>query len=683
LQNLRIGAKLAVAVLLPLVGLVGLAGYNLADKWRTRAQMAELGSLAEGAKAASRLTHELQRERGLSAIFVSAKGAQMAAELPAQRKATDGQRSTALDVLSRLRASTTSSSFRDAIDGFRTALAGLDERRKAVDALTIAVPESSAFFTGVIARLLSVTAEIAKISSRGEVTTAISAYLAFSQGKERAGQERAAAGSGIAVGRFDPALYQRVLGLAASQQTYFDLFEASASARQREFYQQTMSGPAIDTVTRMRQIIAGGGLSGELSGIDGKSWFDAATVRIDRLKLVEDRVAADLTELTDAIHADATRALLMLAVVLALLLALCVGLVMVIARSITRPLAKLVAAMKELAAGNFNVALPGLGRRDEVGEVAGAVELFKVKAVEKAEREAQEKQAQARAAAEQRRAEMHQLADSFEAAVGSIIDTVSSTSVELEAAASTLTDTAARTERLSTSVAAASQQASSNVQTVASASEELATSVMEVGQHVHESSRIAAEAVRQASRTNAGISELSQAGQRIGDVVRLITAIAEQTNLLALNATIEAARAGEAGRGFAVVAQEVKALAGQTAKATDEIGNQIAAMQAATQESVGAIKEIGATIDRVAQIATSVAAAVEEQGAATREIARNVQEAARGTSSVAENIENVNRGAADTGSASSQVLASARLLSNEGSRLKLEVDRFLDSVRAA
>jgi hypothetical protein len=242
LLNLRIGAKLAVAVLVPLVGLVGLAGYDLADKWRTRAQMAELGSLAEGAKAASRLIHELQRERGLSAIFASAKGAQMAAELPAQRKATDAQRSAAIDVLNRLRASAASGSFRDAIGKFQAALAGLDERRKAIDALAIAAPESSAFFTDVIARLLAITAEISKISSRGDVTTAISAYLAFSQGKERAGQERAAAGSGIAAGRFDPALYQRVLGLAAIQQTYFDLFEAAASAPQREFYQQTMSG---------------------------------------------------------------------------------------------------------------------------------------------------------------------------------------------------------------------------------------------------------------------------------------------------------------------------------------------------------------------------------------------------------------------------------------------------------
>jgi methyl-accepting chemotaxis protein len=232
-------------------------------------------------------------------------------------------------------------------------------------------------------------------------------------------------------------------------------------------------------------------------------------------------------------------------------------------------------------------------------------------------------------------------------------------------------------------VASASEEASSNVQTVASAAEEMSASVSEVGRQVQESSRIAGEAVRQAEKTDARIAQLSQAAGRIGDVVKLITAIAEQTNLLALNATIEAARAGEAGRGFAVVAQEVKALAAQTAKATDEISTQIAGMQTATLESVGAIKEIGATITRISEIATTIAAAVEEQGAATSEIARNVGEAARGTSQVAANIGDVNRGATETGSASTQVLASAQSLSRDSSRLKSELEAFLSTVRAA
>jgi methyl-accepting chemotaxis protein len=211
----------------------------------------------------------------------------------------------------------------------------------------------------------------------------------------------------------------------------------------------------------------------------------------------------------------------------------------------------------------------------------------------------------------------------------------------------------------------------------------MSSSVDEIAKRVHESSAIATEAVRQAEKTDARITELSNAASRIGDVVKLITAIAEQTNLLALNATIEAARAGDAGRGFAVVAQEVKALAAQTAKATDEIGTQIASMQAATQDSVGAIKEIGGTIGRISEIAGAIAAAVQEQGAATQEISRNVHQAAQGTTQVADNITDVSRGASETGTASAQVLGSAQSLARESGRLKSEVERFLHTVRAA
>ena len=282
-----------------------------------------------------------------------------------------------------------------------------------------------------------------------------------------------------------------------------------------------------------------------------------------------------------------------------------------------------------------------------------------------------------------RRDGMHKLADAFDTAVGHIVNAVSSASTELEAAATTLTHTAEHEQELASSVAAASEEASTNVQSVASATDEMSASVEEIGRQVQESSKIAKDAVGQAQKTDARIGELSQAANRIGDVVKLITAIAEQTNLLALNATIEAARAGEAGRGFAVVASEVKALAAQTAKATENISSQIGGMQAATQDSVAAIKEIGSTIQRIDEIASTIAAAVEEQGAATREIARNVQQAAEGTTQVAANIVEVNKGAAETGSASAQVLSSAQQLSTQGNKLKLEVDKFLTTVRAA
>lgn len=390
---------------------------------------------------------------------------------------------------------------------------------------------------------------------------------------------------------------------------------------------------------------------------------------------VEEEIAASAQEMSSA-----ERIALTIGISAALLL---IGTCVFAIFTIARPMRALSTSMQELANGNFSVVLPGLGRKDEIGDVAEAVEAFKVKAAEKAREEAEAKMKQDQAAAQERKADMIKLADNFEDAVGEIIETVSSASTELEASASTLTTTAVRSQALTTMVAAASEEASTNVQSVASATEELTSSVNEISRQVQESARMANEAVDQARKTNDRVGELSKAAARIGDVVELINTIAGQTNLLALNATIEAARAGEAGRGFAVVASEVKALAEQTAKATDEIGQQIAGIQAATQDSVGAIKEISGTIERLSEISSTIASAVEEQGAATQEISRNVQQAARGTQQVSSNITDVQRGASETGSASSQVLSAAQSLSSDSNRLKLEVGKFLNTVRAA
>jgi len=371
----------------------------------------------------------------------------------------------------------------------------------------------------------------------------------------------------------------------------------------------------------------------------------------------------------------------MLAAILGVAVIVGIGVGIYLVRDVSSGIASIVTPMQALGHGDLTVQVPHQGERTEIGAMADVLQVFKEALIaKKASDEAAARDAEAKI---ERGRRVDGITRDFESMIGEIVQTVSSASGQLEASAGSLTATAERSRELTTTVAAASEEASTNVQSVASATEEMASSVNEISRQVQESARIASEAVGQARTTTDRVSELSKAAARIGDVVELINTIAGQTNLLALNATIEAARAGEAGRGFAVVASEVKALAEQTAKATGEIGQQISGIQAATQDSVGAIKEISGTIEKLSEISSTIAAAVEEQGAATQEISRNVQQAAQGTVQVSSNIADVQRGASETGLASSQVLAAAKSLSGDSNRLKLEVGKFLDSVRAA
>jgi methyl-accepting chemotaxis protein len=396
---------------------------------------------------------------------------------------------------------------------------------------------------------------------------------------------------------------------------------------------------------------------------------------------VRDAALAEAAERAGAARDGALMMLALAGLAVLVLIGVLAGVTVMLRRRVITPLATLTEVVSDLAAGRHEVTIPAIERTDEIGTMAKSLQVFKEALIaKKAADEAAAVEADAKI---QRGQRVDKITRDFESMIGEIVEIVSSASTELEASAGTLTSNAERSEQLTTVVAAASEEASTNVQSVASATEEMSSSVNEISRQVQDSARIASEAVEQAQKTNDRVGELAKAAARIGDVVELINTIAGQTNLLALNATIEAARAGEAGRGFAVVASEVKALAEQTAKATGEISQQISGIQAATQDSVGAIKEIGDTIGRMSEIASTIASAVEEQGAATQEISRNVQQAAHGTQQVSSNIADVQRGASETGSASSQVLAAAKSLSGESSRLKREVSKFLSSVRAA
>jgi methyl-accepting chemotaxis protein len=353
-----------------------------------------------------------------------------------------------------------------------------------------------------------------------------------------------------------------------------------------------------------------------------------------------------------------------------------------IGRSISRPLGQLGARMRALADGVLEGDIPGAGRRDEVGAMAATVQIFKdnalrIRGLEKVEAETQER------AASERRAAMDNLANDFERSVNGIVRSVSTAAAGMQTTAQSMTATASDASARAATVGAASQSASNNVGTVAAAAEELSSSVAEISRQVTRSSEIASKAVGDAERTNATVQALSTGAEKIGEVVKLIHSIAAQTNLLALNATIEAARAGESGRGFAVVASEVKALANQTAKATEEISAQVSAMQASTSDAVLSIGGISETIAQMSEITVSISAAIDQQGDATREIARNIQSVATGSSEISAHIGGVTTAAAATGSAASDVLSNARELDNQSGMLRSAVDGFLAKVRAA
>ena len=417
----------------------------------------------------------------------------------------------------------------------------------------------------------------------------------------------------------------------------------------------------------------------------GKSYAEITSAYLAHRHLI-DEIVKKTTDDNAATEAAATNRvatfMMMLWIISGAVFLIIGGGLLSVGLGVIRPMTGMTSVMARLAGGDLDIEIPSLKRADEVGAMARAVQVFREKSSRVRLMETEQAELKVRAEQE-RKAAMGRVADGFEQAIGKIVEAVSSASLEIETAAGGLTRTAESSHQLTATAASASDRSSGSARSAASASEELATSVSEISRKVKQSEDITHAAVRQAEHTNERIAELSQAAGRIGEVVQMIAAVAQQNNLLALHATIEAARAGEAGRGFAVVASEVKALATQTAKATDEIGTQITQMQSATQQSVAAIKAIGATIGQISEISSAIATSVEQQGVATQAIARNIQEAVQGTVEVADCLANVNRGSADTSAAAEQVHGFSRSLSREGSALKQEVGKFLEKVRAA
>ena len=682
MKNAKIGVRIVVGLAMPIIGLLIFAGMMILDTNTRKTEMARVEGLAQLAPTISALVHELQKERGTSAVFISSKGKKFAQELPAQRNDTDKKRTALMKAFKAFDISAYSSTLAGKMTTARAAVAQLNAMRRRVSGLSASVPQMAGYYTPTIAKLLSIVEEMALVSTDAQVSNAITAYTAFLQGKERAGIERAMGGAGFGAGKFPPALHRKFVSLIAMQNILFARFNLYATAGQRSFMSNTVRGKAVDEVKRMRKIAIDSPKTGSVGGVTGPYWFGTITQKIDLFKKVEDRIAGDLNALAGGIRETAASAFLVLLVAAVSLFGFTLVLVFFIVRGITKPISGMTTAMKALAGGDNTVEIKGAERGDEIGAMATAVQVFKDNAVEMERMEGEKVEAEKRAEEEKKKA-MMELADGFENRVKGIVEGVSSAATEMQSTAESLSSTAEETTNQASTVAAASEEASTNVQTVASAAEEMSTTIDEISRQVAQSTEIATQAVTEVETTNQAVEGLSASAQKIGDVVQLISDIAEQTNLLALNATIESARAGDAGKGFAVVANEVKSLAEQTAKATEEIEKQITSIQSETKGAAEAIGGIGGTIGKVNEIATIIASAIEEQGSATAEIARNVQEAARGTKEVSSNIAGVNQAASESGAASQQVLSAAGELSKQSEALKSEVEKFLAEVRAA
>jgi len=679
LVNMKIGSRIALALILPILGLLFFSGSAIWQRHLVSSEMQSLQELADIAPAISGVVHELQKERGTSAVYIGSKGAKFAKELPEQHADTNTAIETMDAALKDFNAGSFGETLSAKLDTALNAVAELNTQRNGIKGFELTVPQMAKYYTGTIAKLLSIVEEMGVISTNARVTKTIAAYTSFLQAKERAGQERAMGGAGFGAGKFSPPVYRRLVELIAEQNVLLFRFGIYASPTQREALKTIVQGKDIDEVNRMRKIAVDSIYSGTTENTEGPYWFNTITQKIDKLKKVEDVISAELVVQTGEIKSSAQASFFLFLIATGVLLVITAVLVYVIVTGITRPVLALTGVMGTLAEGDTSVEVTGTERGDEIGSMSQAVEVFKENMIHNQEMAAQqEKENETK---EAKRIALEKTAHDFETSVTGVLSEVNQASNSMQSTAESMAATAEQTSKQSTVVAAAAEEASTNVETVASAAEELSSSISEISRQVSQSTRIANTAVNEVESANDKVQGLADAAHKIGEVVALITDIADQTNLLALNATIEAARAGEAGKGFAVVASEVKNLANQTAKATEEISAQIGGIQGATKDAVHAIESIGGTIGQMSEISSAIAAAVEEQGAATSEIARNVEQAAVGTSEVTSNITGVNQAANDTGQAAEMVLAAVNTLTAESDKLSHQVEDFLSNLK--